>query len=131
MVPVTFMKYLDGTVSLIFLRKTSVWNKTAFPASTEAALIGVLMKRRSENMQQIYRRIPMPKWALVFSCKCAAYIQNTFSLKHVWRAPSASNSLNLQELLVNESKKTISKNIYQYLFFHPICHVQCKDFRGL
>ena len=54
---------------------------------------GVLMKRCSENMQQIYRRAPMPKWdfnkvcfaitlshaitnhtfAWVFSCKFAAY----------------------------------------------------------
>ena len=51
-------------------------------------------KRCSENMQQIYRRTPMPKcdfnkvakqlyWnctsAWVFSCKFAAYFQNTFS----------------------------------------------------
>ena len=54
---------------------------------------GVLRKRCSENMRQIYRRTPMPKcdfkkvakqlyWnhtsAWVFSCKFAAYIQNTF-----------------------------------------------------
>ena len=54
---------------------------------------GVLKKRCSENMQQIYRRTPMPKsdfnyvafqlyWnhttAWVFSCKFAAYCQNTF-----------------------------------------------------
>ena len=52
---------------------------------------GVLRKRCSENMQQIYRRTPMPKcnfnkvsleyWnrtsAWVFSCKFAVYIQNT------------------------------------------------------
>ena len=53
---------------------------------------GVLSKRCSENMQQIYRRTPMPKcdfnkialqlyWnhtlALVFSCKFAVYFQNT------------------------------------------------------
>ena len=51
-------------------------------------------KRRSKNMQQICRRTPMPKcsfnkvalqlyWnrtsAWVFSCKFAAYFQNTFS----------------------------------------------------
>ena len=55
---------------------------------------GVLRKRCSENMQQIYRRIAMSKcdfnkvalqlyWnhtsAWVFSCKFAAHFQNTFS----------------------------------------------------
>ena len=45
---------------------------------------GVLRKRCSENMQQIYMRTPMPKCdfntsAWVFSCKFAAYFQNTFS----------------------------------------------------
>ena len=55
---------------------------------------GVLKKRCSENIQQIYKRTPMPKsdlnkvskqlyWnhtsAWVFSCKFAAYFQNTFS----------------------------------------------------
>ena len=54
---------------------------------------GVLRKSSSENMHQIYRRTPMPKrdfnkvakqlyWnqtsASVFSCKFAAYFQNTF-----------------------------------------------------
>ena len=54
---------------------------------------GVLKKRCSENMQQIYRRTPMPKCdfnkvalqlygnltsAWVFSCKSAAYFQNKF-----------------------------------------------------
>ena len=55
---------------------------------------GILRKSFSKNMQHIYRRIPMPKsdfnkvskqryWnhtsAWVFSCKFAAYFQNTFS----------------------------------------------------
>ena len=55
---------------------------------------GVLRKSCSEDMQQIYRRTPMPKCGFntvamqlywnhtstwVFSCKCAAYFQNTFS----------------------------------------------------
>ena len=54
---------------------------------------GVLIKRCSENMQQIYRRTPMPKCdfnkvakqlyrnhtsAWVFPYKFAAYFQNTF-----------------------------------------------------
>ena len=64
---------------------------------------GVLLKRYSENMQQIYRRTPMPKcdfnkvakklyWnptsALMFSCTFAAYFQNTFSQEHHWMAAS-------------------------------------------
>ena len=54
---------------------------------------GVLRKRCSENIQQIYKRTPMPKcdfnkdaeqlyWnhtlACVFSCKFSLYFQNTF-----------------------------------------------------
>ena len=30
---VTFMKYLDSVVTLIFLLKTLIWNKIMFPAS--------------------------------------------------------------------------------------------------
>ena len=37
---------------------------------------GILSERCSENMQQIYRGTPMPKRD--FSCKFAAYLQNTF-----------------------------------------------------
>ena len=43
---------------------------------------GVPKKRCFENMQQIYSRTPMPKCdfnKVVFSCKFAAYFQNTFS----------------------------------------------------
>ena len=45
---------------------------------------GVLRKRCSENMKQIYRRTPMPKCGFnkvvkQSSCKFAAYFQNTFS----------------------------------------------------
>ena len=43
---------------------------------------GVLKKSCSENMRQIYRRTPISKCnfasAWVFSCKFAAYFQNTF-----------------------------------------------------
>ena len=57
------------------------------------SLMGI-KKKCSENMQQIYRRTPMPKWDLdkvalqiywnrtsawVFTCKFAAYFENTFS----------------------------------------------------
>ena len=56
---------------------------------------GVLRKRCSVIMQQIYRRTSMPKcdcrnhtltW--VFSCKFTAYFQNTFSSEHLWTAAS-------------------------------------------
>ena len=62
---------------------------------------GVHMKSCFENMQQIYRRTPMPKcdfskvalqlyWnrtsPWVFSCKFAAYFQNNFSQEHLWVA---------------------------------------------
>ena len=65
--------------------------------------IGVLIKRCSEKMKQVYRRTSMPKcdfnkvtfhvhWnhtsAWVFSCKFAAYFQNTFSQEQLWRADS-------------------------------------------
>ena len=65
--------------------------------------IDVPRKRCSENMQQIYRRTPMPKCnfnkvalqlylnrtsACVFSCKLAAYFQNTFFQEHLWVADS-------------------------------------------
>ena len=49
-------------------------------------------------MHYIYRRTPLPKCdfnkvanltlAWVFSCKFAAYFQNTFSQKHLWMAAS-------------------------------------------
>ena len=55
----------------------------------------VLRKRCSENMQQIYGRTPMPKCvcnfteiaAWVFSCKFAAFFQNTFQ-EHLYTAAS-------------------------------------------
>ena len=62
---------------------------------------GVLNKRCSQNMQQIYRRTPMPKCVLnkvvysnhtsawVFSCRFSAYFQNTFFSEHLWVAASA------------------------------------------
>ena len=60
---------------------------------------GVFKKRCSENMQQIYRRTPMPKcdfnkvakqlyWnhtsAWLFSCKISPYFQNNFSEEYLW-----------------------------------------------
>ena len=73
-----------------------VWQKQPPPR-------GFLRKMCSEDMQQIYRRTPMPKcdfskvalqlyWNRtstgVFSCKFAAYFQNTFSQEHLWVAAS-------------------------------------------
>ena len=72
---------------------------------------GVLGKSYSENMQQIYRRTPMPNYdfnkagkqhywnrtsAYVFSCKFAAYFRNTFSKRTpldgcFWRITNCSD----------------------------------------
>ena len=62
---------------------------------------GVLMKRCSENLQEIYRRMPkcdFNKVALqlysnrtsvwVFSCRFFAYFRNTFFKEHFWMAAS-------------------------------------------
>ena len=55
---------------------------------------GVLRKRSSGNMHQIYKRTPVPKCdfnkVALFSCKFALYFQNTFSKKHLWTAASDS-----------------------------------------
>ena len=76
----------------------------------------VLNKRFSENMQQIYRKTPMPKcdfnrvdlqlyWnhtsAWVFSSKSAAYFQSTFSEEQVWTAASEEVSDNLGVCVLN------------------------------
>ena len=67
----------------------------------------VFLGRCSENVKQIYWRTRMLKsdfnkvslqiyWnhtlALAFSCKFAAYFQNTFSKEHIWTAASVSSS---------------------------------------
>ena len=64
---------------------------------------GVFKKRCSENMQQIYRRTPMPKYdfnkvakqlywnhtsAWLFSCKISPYFQNNFSEEYLWVSAS-------------------------------------------
>ena len=69
---------------------------------------GVLVKRCSKNMQQIYKTTSMPKcdfnkvakqlyWnrtlAWVFSCKFASYFQNSFSEEHLWVWLLLSNTL--------------------------------------
>ena len=77
---------------------------------------GVLRKKCSDNMQQIYRRTPLPKCnfnkvakqlyynntsARVFSFKFASYFQNTFSWEHLWMAASEMCTLNLLLILVS------------------------------
>ena len=53
---------------------------------------GVLRKRSSGNMLQIYRRTPVLKCdfnkVALLSCKFAAYFQNTFSKEQLWTAAS-------------------------------------------
>ena len=68
--------------------------------SAEAALQMCFRNRCSENMQQIYRKVPMPKHdfnkvskqlyrnhirGCILSCKFAAYFQRTFLWEHLWR----------------------------------------------
>ena len=72
---------------------------------------GVLKKRYSENMQQIYRRTAMPKcdfnkqlcWnhtsTWVFSCKFAAYFQNNFFLTMKSFTNKVLNIVNWHEIL--------------------------------
>ena len=72
--------------------------------------------RCSENMQQIYRRTTMQKcdfnkvakqlyWnhtsAGLFSCKFAAYFQNSFFIKHLWVAASALLFYDFECLMFN------------------------------
>ena len=76
---------------------------------------GVLSKRCSENMQQIYRRTAMPKsdfnkdakqlyWshtlAWLFSCKFAAYFPNTSFIEHLWVAASLNIGIDSKFLLL-------------------------------
>ena len=71
----------------------------------------VFRKRYSETMQQIYKRMTMPKcgfnkvalqlyWnhtlAWMFSSKFAAYFQNTFSQEHLWTTASIVRSSRTQ-----------------------------------
>ena len=70
---------------------------------------GVLSKRCSEIMQQIYRRAPMLKFdfnkvtkeiTLGHGCSPAAYFQNAFSYKHLWMAPSAGSIDGLKKAIL-------------------------------
>ena len=49
---VTFMKYIAGVVSLIFLPKTLVWNKITFSANFAEIKENDLMKSISKKLHQ-------------------------------------------------------------------------------
>ena len=82
-------------IVVIFIKEVDIYNiKLSKLLLQKQPLRGVFEKRCSENMQQIYRRTPIPKCnfnkvakqlycnrtsAWVFSCKFAAYFPNTFS----------------------------------------------------
>ena len=51
---VTFMKYLAGVVSLIFLTKAFIWNKITFPTSNSLNLAELVV---NEPMKSIYKKI--------------------------------------------------------------------------
>ena len=51
---ITFMKYLAGVVSLLFLVKSLIWNKTMF---VESNLLTLAMLVVNEPMKSIYKKI--------------------------------------------------------------------------
>ena len=102
--------YLERCKCLKLIHKTFKWHSQKdiwfFPKNSQYTWnqkqlsLAALRKRCSENMQQIYRRTPMPKcdfnkvalqlcWncilAWVFTCKLAAYFLNTFLYEHLCR----------------------------------------------
>ena len=51
---VTFMKYLASVISLIFLRKTLIWNTIPFPASNPINFVELV---ENELMKSISKKI--------------------------------------------------------------------------
>ena len=49
---VTFMKYLASVVSLIFLPKTLIWNKTTFPASNSLNLAELVVSELTRSISK-------------------------------------------------------------------------------
>ena len=97
---------------------------------------GVLSKKCCKNMQQIYRRTSMLKCDLnkvalqlyrnhtlaqLFSCKFAAYFQNTFSQEHLQRA--APEKIHSSLLSIAEAKFILGiiynavRNVYVFEVF--------------
>ena len=69
---------------------------------------GVFIKSMQQNMQQIYRKTPCQsviqlQWncssAWVFSCKFAAYFQNTFLNEYLWRGTSDALKMGTSKFL--------------------------------
>ena len=88
---------LSRVINSFIFKGKSLNSRKKFKSQSQSSR-GVLRKRCFENMQQIYSRTAMPKCDFnkvaqhlywnhrVFSCKFAAYFQNTFSWEHLWRA---------------------------------------------
>ena len=89
---------------------------------------GVLSKRCSENMLQIYRKTPMPKcdfnkvakqlyWnhtsAWVFSCKFAAYFQNTYHILYISKFITSCTFL-LAFKIIESLHRIISTNLTKW-----------------
>ena len=106
-------------------------------------LRGVSRKRCYENMQQIYRRTLVPKsdfnkvalqfyWnhisSSVFSCKFAAYFQNTFSWEHLWVSASEFLDLGTLQLLFTTSFTMILSFCFVLIWFFSwfFCHLIVK-----
>ena len=51
---ITFLKYLASVVSLIFLAKTLVWNKTTFPSSNSLNIAALVV---NESIKSMYKKI--------------------------------------------------------------------------
>ena len=101
-----YIKNIQKFIDIISTSKTGM-GIINVSGNTQSS-IGVLEKRSSGNMEQIYRITPMPKCdfnnvakqlysnhtsALVFSCRFSPYFQNTFSSEYPWRAASEYSSL--------------------------------------
>ena len=85
---------------------------------------GVLIKRYSENMQQIYRRTPMPKYD--FNAK---YCRSTITLRHgcscvnmlyIFRMPFLNNT-SLEGYFWSKDSKYKLKKKKKIEFLHNVC----------
>ena len=63
---VTFMKYLAGVVSLIFLAKTLIWNKNNFPTLNSMNLADLVENGPIESIHQKFYQNPF--FCLIYHC---------------------------------------------------------------
>ena len=63
---VTFMKYLAGVVSLIFLAKTLIWNKNNFPTLNSMNLADLVENGPIESIYQKFYQNPF--FYLIYHC---------------------------------------------------------------